>query len=122
LQLTSGEKSDESEDKENDILLFSFKRYMSRQRYLTIMSALRFTQSPPPTFRDKFWQIREMVTAWNEHMRSFFSAGWAVCLDESILIWFSRLTCPGWVFCPLKLHPFGNEYHMACCGLLGILF
>ncbi len=45
-----------------------------------------------------------------------------ICLDESMLIWFSWWTCPGWVFCPCKPHPFGNEYHRACCGLLGILF
>ncbi len=45
-----------------------------------------------------------------------------LCLDESMSIWFQRWTCPGWVFCPRKPHPFGNEYHTACCGLSGVLF
>jgi hypothetical protein len=80
---------DESEDKENNILSFTFNRYITRRRNLAITSALRFTLSPPPTFWDKFWQIREMVTAWNEHMRTIFSAGWAICLDKSMSIWFS---------------------------------
>ncbi len=34
----------------------------------------------------------------------------------------NRYTCPGWVFCPRKPHPFGNEYHTICCAESGILF
>ncbi|KAL7549033.1 hypothetical protein ACHAWF_012294, partial [Thalassiosira exigua] len=37
-------------------------------------------------------------------------------------IWHNRWTCPGWVFCPRKPHPFGNEYHSAYCGITGIMF
>ena len=37
-------------------------------------------------------------------------------------IWQSRWTCPGWVFCPQKPHPFGNKYHTICCAESGILF
>jgi hypothetical protein len=37
--------------------------------------------------------------------------------------WISRWTCPGWVFCPRKPHPFlGNEYHSICCGDSGIIY
>ena len=49
-------------------------------------------------------------------------AGGVCCLDESMSIWTNRWTCPGWVFCPRKPHPFGNEYHTICCALSGILF
>jgi len=101
---------------------FTFNRYMSRRRYAAITSALRFTIKPPPTFRDKFWQIRDLISAWNEHMQQIFVAAWALCLDESMSIWNNRWTCPGWVFCPRKPWPFGNEYHTACCGLSGIMF
>jgi hypothetical protein len=45
-----------------------------------------------------------------------------MCLNESMSIWFSRWTCPGWVFCPQKPHDKGNEYHSACCGLTGVMF
>ncbi len=34
----------------------------------------------------------------------------------------SQLTFPGWVYCPRKPHPQGNEYHTICCGQTGILF
>ncbi len=63
-----------------------------------------------------------MIQRWNENMWAFFIPSWILCLDESMLIWFQRWTCSGWVFCPLKPHPFGNEYHSACCGLSGMMF
>jgi hypothetical protein len=113
---------DDSEDEENDTPSFTFNRYMSQRRFLAITVALRFTASTPPTFCDKFWEIRDLITSWNALMKDVFSAAWAVCLDESMSIWHSRWTCPGWVFCPRKPHPFGNKYHTACCGLSGAMF
>ena len=62
-----------------------------------------------------------MTAAFNEHIKNIFLASWVICLDESMSIWHIRWTCPGWVFCPHKPHPFGNEYHTACCGMSGIL-
>lgn len=94
---------------------------MTQTRFLAITASLVFTSEQPPAFRDKFWQIREMVGAWNANMKEFI-AGWVLCLDESMSIWLNRWTCPGWIFCPRKPHPFGNEYHTACCGLSGIMF
>ena len=63
-----------------------------------------------------------MILEWNQNMATVFSSSWVICLDESMSIWTSRWTCPGWVFCPRKPHPFGNEYHSACCGITGIMF
>jgi hypothetical protein len=110
------------EDEENDMPSSTFNRYMSCRRCLAITSTLQFTTQPPPSFRDKFWQIRDLILVWNEHMQTIFVAAWALCLDESMSIWNYRWTCPGWVFCPQKPWPFGNEYHTACCGLSGIMF
>ena len=77
---------DYSEDEENDMPSFTFNRYMSRRCYLAITSALQFTTQPPPSFRDKVWQIRDLILAWNEHMQTIFVAAWALCLDESMSI------------------------------------
>ena len=63
-----------------------------------------------------------MTDVWNEHMARIFTAGWTICVDESMSIWHNRWTCPGWVFCPGKPHPYGNEYHSACCALSNIIF
>jgi hypothetical protein len=64
----------ESEDEENDTPSFTFNHYLSQRRYLAIMLALRFTEKPSPTYQDKFWQVWEMISAWNMHMNSIFSA------------------------------------------------
>ena len=96
--------------------------YMSRKRFETILFALSFTVKDPPTFLDRFWQIRDLIHAWNENMKNVFKCGYITCLDESMSIWNNRWTCPGWMFVPRKPKPFGNEYHTICCGLSGILF
>ncbi len=101
---------------------YLLKKYMSRKRFKIITRELRFTDCNKPPFLDRFWEVRQMVIEWNRNMAAVFSSSWVICLDESMSIWTSRWTCPGWVFCPRKPHPFGNEYHSACCGITGIMF
>ena len=55
-------------------------------------------------------------------MKETFYPTWFLCVDDSMLIWMNRYTFPGWVSCPCKTHPFGNEYHTICCADTGILF
>ena len=55
-------------------------------------------------------------------MRKIFNSGWVVCLDESMSQWTRQWTCPGFVYCPRKPHPKGNEYHTIADGKSGILF
>ena len=95
---------------------------MSMKRFDAITAALSFTAASKPTYRDKFWEVRQLIVEWNKNMAEAFSPSWILCLDESMSIWHSRWTCPGWVFCPHKPHPFGNEYHSACCGMSGLMF
>jgi len=45
-----------------------------------------------------------------------------VCLDESMSKWIQRWTCPGFVFCPRKPWPFGNEWHTIACSETTIIF
>jgi hypothetical protein len=83
------------EDKENDTPLFTFTRYMSKWQYVAITSVLRFTAKVLPLFGDRFLQVQEMIAVWNKNMWEKFSTGWALCLDESMSIWFRQWTCPG---------------------------
>ena len=55
-------------------------------------------------------------------MEKVFSPGYITCLDESMPIWHNKWSCPGWVYCPRKPHPFGNEYHNIACGMTRIIF
>ena len=95
---------------------------MTGHRFDEINKALCFTLSPPPTYRDKFFQVRELLEAFNARMRHIFIPRWISCLDESMSIWTNRWTCPGWIFCPRKPHPYGNEYHTICDGQSGIMY
>jgi hypothetical protein len=101
---------------------FNMQTFMIMRRFCCINRFLTFTNVRAPTFVDRFLEIYQMIKAWNTHMVNVFLAGWVVCLDESMSIWHQRWTCLGWIFCPRKLHPFGNEYHTACCALTNILF
>ena len=99
--------------------------WMSGKRFEAIHAALRYTTAQPPTAEqapNKFWEVTEMIAAWNKNMATIFMASWVSCLDKSMSILFNQWTCPGWVIYPRKPHPFGNEYHSICCGLSGIMF
>jgi len=57
-----------------------------------------------------------LIEAWNDNMEEQFEPSWISCLDESMSKWINQYTCPGFVFCPRKPWPFGNEYHTIACG------
>ena len=128
LATTAGHKrsdywSASSPDLEGSSPPYRFSHWMSRNRFDTILRHLSFAPiASKPTFTDKFWKIRKMVQMFNENMSQVFSPGWITCLDESMSIWMSMWTCPGWMVVPRKPHPFGNEWHTICCGISGILF
>ena len=51
---------------------YRLNEWMSRNRFNAILGALTFTNVKPPTYRDKFWEVRQMLDAFNKHMRDFF--------------------------------------------------
>jgi hypothetical protein len=65
---------------------YNLRNYMTYKRFKHITSCLVFMSAQPPAFRDKFWQIREMVWEWNSNVKEFIP-GWILCLDESMSIW-----------------------------------
>jgi hypothetical protein len=101
---------------------YRFHDFMSRNRFNGITQALRFTNIPSPAFRDRFHEVRQLIFEWNVNMENKFSPSWISVIDESMSKWLSEYTCPGWMVVPRKPHPFGNEYHTACCGKSGILW
>ena len=101
---------------------YRFNDWMSGKRFKDITKHLCLTSLDPPQFKDRFWEVRQMIRSWNLNMRQVFTPSWVSCLDESMSIWFNRWTCPGWMFVPRKPHPFGNEYHTVACGLSNILY
>ncbi len=111
-------------DQEKDPCPYNFHMYISKRCFLvSCIHSLPFIHARPSTmFANKFWEVCDMIKGFNDHMASISIAAWVVCLDESMSIWNNHWTCPGWIFCPPKPHPFGNEYHSACCALSKIMF
>lgn len=101
---------------------FRLGEFMSRNRFEAILSAIRYTSSPAPGHKDKFWEVRDLLKAFNENMAKVFVPSYISCLDESMSFWTNKFTCPGFIFVPRKPWPFGNEYHTIACGLSGILY
>ena len=114
--------SNEVYEQERNNCPYNMKTFMSRRRFDLITKSLSYTDAYAPNYRDKYWQVRQMLQAFNAHMASIFSSSWVICLDESMSIWHNKFTCPGWIYCPRKPHPYGNEYHTASCGKSHILF
>ena len=96
--------------------------FMSRKRLEAILKTLAITARQPPAFRDCFWEVQEIIEAWNANMTEQFTPSWVSCLDESMSTWTNKYSCPGWMFIPRKPWPFDNEYHTVCCSLSGILW
>ena len=101
---------------------YRFNEYMSYTRFELITQSLTFTNINTPNYCDKFHEVRQMISAFNDHMLKVFIPSWISCLDESMSIWTSKWTCPGWMYVPRKPHPQGNEYHTIACGVSGILY
>ena len=56
-----------------------------------------------------------MLEAFNEHCEEGYTPSWLNCLDESMNSWLNKF-CPGFMICPRKPWPFGNEYHSIADG------
>ena len=99
-----------------------YNNFMSKSRFELILKHLSFTTRAPPTCRDKFWHIREMIEVWNEKAKNVFHCSWVVCLDKSTSLWLNWWTCLGWIFIPRKAWSMGNKYHAMWCGESSIMF
>ena len=101
---------------------FSLACFMTRNRFKNILNNMKYTSTCPPSFHDRFWEVRYMLDCWNKNMGKNFIPSWINCVDESMLKWVNEFTCRGFMFIPQKPWPFGNEYHDACCADSNIIW
>ena len=66
---------------------FRLNHIMSRNRFDSIISALRLTNKEVP-YQDGFFQMRQLEEAWNQNMAQKFFPSWINVLDESMMEWF----------------------------------
>ena len=58
-------------------------KFMTRNRFKVIMSALKHTNKEPPTmFVDRFHDVYQMIYAVNEHYGSEYCPSWFSCIDK----------------------------------------
>lgn len=95
---------------------------MTGNRFGAITYALAYAASSYPAYRDRFWEVREYIKAWNDNMADMFCPSFMTCLDESMSKSLNQYTTPGFIVCPRKPWPFGNEYHTIACCMSGVLF
>ena len=69
---------------------------------------------------DPFYLVRHMWETMRQHCVKCVSAGWLLCLDESMVEWQGR-GMPGLMVVPRKPTPLGLEIHTMCDALSGIL-
>ena len=91
--------------------MMRMNEFMSRDRFDNILNALTFTDQKPPSYNDKFWEVRQLIDAWNKNMDITYRSSSFVCVDESMSKWVNMWTCPGFILCPRKPWEAGNEYH-----------
>ena len=85
---------------------FRINRIMSRNRFDSILSALRLTNIEV-TYEYGFFQMRQLEEAWNQNMAQQFLPSWINVLDESMMEWFNKWA-PVFMCVGRKPHPFGN--------------
>ena len=101
---------------------FCLQQFMSRYRFEGILTAIKYTNNNPPAYKDRFWEVHQLLESWNNNMATNFIPSWINAIDESMSKWINEYTCPGFMFVPRKPWAFGNEYHDARCCESDILW
>ena len=101
---------------------FCLTELMSRNCFEAILSALSYVDHDRPVLLHHFWEVRQLIDAWNQNMEENFLPSWINVIAESMSKWVNEYTCPGFTFVPRKLWPFGNEFHDAGCAYSDIIW
>ena len=101
---------------------FCFDNIMSYWRFQEIIIVHQTYNTEYSPHKDRFHLAREFLNALNKSMDENFIPSWIICMDKIMSKWINMWSCPGFVFCPRKPWPQGNEYHTIVCGETLIIF
>ena len=51
---------------------YRFNDLMSGRRFSEILQSIIYTDREPPTYNDRFWEVRQMIKSWNDNMKEKF--------------------------------------------------
>ena len=94
---------------------FRMQKYMLLRGFISITSAIRFTNKPSPSILDRFNDVQQMFKKTNEHYLENYNPYWLSFLNE-LMNSFLDIFCPGFMSVLRKPHPLGNEYHSISDG------
>ena len=72
---------------------FHVTPFMSRCQFENILTNLGYTEEAPPTYHDRFWEVRRMLDMWNKNMGTNFSPSWINCIDKIMSKWVNEFSC-----------------------------
>ena len=103
------------------VFFYSFNAHVSYQVQIN-SSTSKAHKHQSTTYKDRFWEVCEMLEEWNKNMAMNFVPSWINCINESMSKWLNEYTSPGFMFVPHKPWPFRNEYHDAGCADSNIIW
>ena len=98
-----------------EVAPFRLQKYIDLRRFISITSAMRFTNKPSPSFLDRFHDVRQIINKFNKHYLENYTPSWISCLDDSMNSFLEKF-CTGFMCVPRKPHPLGNGYNSIADG------
>ena len=69
---------------------------MSGKIFTKIGECIRLDNNILPSYRDRFFGVRELINGFNKNMRKTFVSSWIVCVDKSMVVFYNKYA-PGWI-------------------------
>ena len=66
---------------------YCFNNILPSNRFEEIITALTITEKTPQEYNNNFWEVTQMIDAWNHNMEIMFSPSYISCLDEPMMKW-----------------------------------
>ena len=74
---------------------FRLTSFMSCKHFEEILNCISYTSNNPAEMLNRFWEVRELIGAWNKNMGEMFIPSWINTINESMSKWLNEYTCPG---------------------------
>lgn len=89
-----------------------FSKFMARDRFVSLLRYLHFSDNRNPNLNDRLWKIRDFFNLLRERSMSFFQPFQKVVIDESLVLFRGRVVFRQYI--PSKRHRFGIKFFVIC--------
>ena len=96
-----------------------FGKYMTRDRFLLLLSFLYFADSENRNTGDRIWEVREILSMFLSRYKKYFYPFQKMVVDESLLLYKGRLIFKQYI--PSKRRRFGIKLFVLCDCDTGIV-